>query len=146
MTHPTVTAWHELVDDFSRDNLAALLHKDCIFYSPVIFKPQPGKQTTIGYLMAAMEMFSKADDFKYVNEFIDEHGAVLEFNAEMDGIFIDGIDMITWNEDGLITEFKVFIRPLKAIDKVRETMLAQLDDMNAVDKLKIKVSRFMSRK
>jgi hypothetical protein len=144
MTHPTVTAWHELVEDFTKDKLATLLHKDCVFYSPVIFKPQPGKKTTIGYLVAAMEMFSQAEYFKYVNEFVDEHGAVLEFNAEMDGIFIDGIDMITWNDEGLITEFKVFIRPLKAIDKVRERMLAQLEGLSPLDKLKMKASKVLN--
>lgn len=90
-------------------------------------------------------MFSDAESFQYVKEIQDKNEAVLEFNSVVDGIVIDGIDMITWNEEGLITEFKVMIRPLKAIEKIREKMLEHLESLSTLDKLKMKAGKLMGR-
>lgn len=118
--------------------LDQVIDKHCVFHSPIVFKPQEGKRLTIMYLTAAFQMFKEADYFKYINEIVQDQQAMLEFNAEVDGILIDGVDIITWNEIGLITEFKVMVRPLKGIDLIKEKMLAQLGNMSTLDKLKLK--------
>lgn len=115
-----------------------MIDDNCVFYSPIVFKPQEGKRLTIMYLTAAFQMFSQAEYFKYIKEIVQGQTAMLEFNAEIDGVLLDGIDLIIWNEQGLITEFKVMVRPLKAIDLIKEKMLEQLSSMSAFDKLKLK--------
>lgn len=138
MSHPTIDQWHEAVANYDRSIIDRLLHKDCVFYSPIVFKPQKGKRLSKMYLNAAFDMFMAADRFEYVNEVMNENMAVLEFNAEIEGILIDGIDMITWDSHGLITEFKVMVRPMKAIEKIGEKMLERLNKLSTFDKLKLK--------
>lgn len=92
----------------------------------------------MAYLLSAANMF-EGTGFHYVKELVGENEAVLEFNATIDGIEIDGVDIITWNEDGKITEFKVMLRPFKAIEKVGEKMKANLESMSLWDKLKLKL-------
>jgi len=105
-----------------------MLADDATMYSPVVHTPQEGKAITYMYLAAAGEVLAN-DKFRYVNEFLSDNGAVIEFNTEIDGIHIDGIDMITWNDEGLITDFKVMVRPLKAVNKLHEMMGAMLQKM-----------------
>ncbi|MEQ6168417.1 nuclear transport factor 2 family protein [Ekhidna sp. MALMAid0563] len=131
--------WHEVVKKQDARLLKSMLDKDAVFHSPILFKPQKGRKLVMTYLLAAAKMFEDTN-FRYVKEVIHEQEAVLEFNAEIDGIHIDGVDIITANEDGFITEFKVMLRPLKAIEKVGEKMKANLDDMSLWDKLKWKLS------
>ena len=119
--------------------LKSIIAKDAVFYSPLLFKPQNGKAKVLGYLSAASKMFV-GTNFHYVKELVDKNTAVLEFNAEIDSIIIDGVDIITWNDEGLITEFKVMIRPFSAIQKVGEKMKALLEEMSLWDKIKLKVS------
>ena len=138
MSHPTIDQWHEAVSNYDRTILDRLLHKDCIFYSPIVFKPQKGKRLSKMYLNAAFDMFMAADRFEYVNEVVNDKMAVLEFNAEIDGILIDGIDMISWDVDGQIIEFKVMVRPMKAIEKIGEKMLEKLNKLSTIDKVKLK--------
>lgn len=118
--------------------LKDILTKDAVFYSPIVFKPQKGRKLVMAYLLSAAKMFD-GTGFHYVRELISENEAVLEFNATIDGIEIDGVDIITWNEDGKITEFKVMLRPFKAIEKVGEKMKANLEGMSLLDKLKLKL-------
>ena len=87
--------------------------------------------------MAAAKMF-EGNDFHYVKEVVGQHEAVLEFNAQIDGVLIDGVDIITWNDENMITEFKVMIRPFTAVQKVGERMKALLDNMSLWDKIKLK--------
>lgn len=89
--------------------------------SPVVFTPQKGREITHKYLAAAMQVFFNPK-FKYVREFKGDHSAVLEFETEIDGKYVNGVDMITWNEDGLITEFRVMLRPLQAVHLIHEEM------------------------
>lgn len=110
--------------------LAAIMHEDAVFLSPVVHTPQRGRPIVVAYLTAAGQTLGN-DTFRYVREVVGESTVVLEFETEMDGILVNGIDMITFDEEGLITEFKVMVRPLKAINKVWEMMAAQLERQKA---------------
>ena len=126
MANSPLPRWHELVEKQDISIFDEIFHDDCVFYSPLVFQPKEGKALTKQFLSAAARMFNEAEHFNYVKEVVDEKSAVLVFHSKIEGIFIEGIDMITWDEDGLITEFKVFIRPMKGIMKVAATMQKQL--------------------
>lgn len=118
--------WHEIMKTGKVDALGELLHADCVFWSPVVHTPQRGRVISHIYLAAAQQVFS--DDFHYVREVVEGNNAILEFKCTMDGIEINGVDMITAEDDQII-EFKVMIRPLKAVNKVHEKMMAMLEQM-----------------
>ena len=121
----TVKAWHEFVQSRDPARLAALLDDTVVFHSPVVHRPQAGKQLTMGYLLAAMAVLGN-DSFRYVREVIGERNAVLEFMTEIEGVEINGVDLIEWNEAGRITDFKVMVRPLKAINTLHALMAEKL--------------------
>lgn len=125
MTHPTITAWHEIASSRDVARLDALLADDAVFHSPVVHTPQAGRALVRMYLAAAFQVFFN-DSFRYVREIVGSHDAVLEFQVEIDGIQVNGIDMIRWDDDGRIVDFKVMIRPLKAIELVHRRMAAML--------------------
>lgn len=116
-----IAAWHELVRSRNAGGLDALLAADVVFHSPVVHTPQVGKAVTATYLTAAFGVFFD-DSFHYVREVIGERDAVLEFVVELDGITVNGVDMIRWGDDGRITEFKVMLRPLKAVNLIHAKM------------------------
>ncbi len=137
-----VDKWHEVMKSGgsgAKEKLDDLLHEDVIFYSPVVFTPQRGKEITKLYLSAASGVFSaektnkdtdkKNSKFKYVKEIISDNSACLEFETEMNGIYVNGIDLITWNENNKITEFKVIVRPLQAVNTLHEMMGKMLDKL-----------------
>ena len=117
----TIAQWHRLVDERDMAGVDALLADDAVFYSPVVHTPQVGKPITAKYLKAAFSVFFN-DSFRYVDETRGEDSAVLEFTVTLDGIDVNGVDMIRWNEDGLIVEFKVMLRPLKAVHLIHQKM------------------------
>lgn len=124
--HAGVAAWHAYMDGGGdpqalRDMLAA----DAVFHSPVVHTPQEGRDKVFAYLHAASHVLG-GDDFRYEREIIDGDQAMLEFATTLDGIHINGVDIIRWNGDGKISDFKVMVRPLKAINKVWEKMGAML--------------------
>ncbi len=121
MGKKAVVEWHEIVRTRDARGLGELLAEDVVFYSPVVHTPQVGKAVTAMYLKAAMHVFGN-ETFRYVREIIGESDAVLEFKTEIDGITVNGVDMMKWNADGRITEFKVMVRPLKAINLIHEQM------------------------
>jgi len=110
--------------------LSGMLHDDVVFQSPVVHTPQAGKAITMMYLGAAGQTLAN-DTFRYVRVFDCGDKAVLEFECEMDGITVNGIDMIEWDADGLITGFKVMVRPLKGMQAVHGAMKAMLEQMKA---------------
>lgn len=120
-----LAAWHKVLESRNGAGIAALLSDDVVFHSPVVHTPQLGKSITSLYLMAAMQVLGNPT-FRYVREVAGEHDAVLEFETQIDGIVVNGVDMVSWNDDGLITSFKVMVRPLKAIHLVQEKMAAML--------------------
>lgn len=125
MSSDIVQAWHEIVCHRDIVKLSELVSDDVVFHSPVVHTPQVGKAITTMYLSAAVHVFGN-DSFRYVREVVGESDAVLEFETEIDGIFVNGVDMIRWNDEGKITEFKVMIRPLKAINLIHQKMAEML--------------------
>ncbi|WP_439587586.1 nuclear transport factor 2 family protein [Hydrogenophaga sp.] len=121
----TLDLWHELVQTRNARGLQELLADDVVFHSPVVHTPQTGKAVTTQYLAAAFQVFFNAS-FRYVREVVGPRDAVLEFQVEIDGITVNGVDMIRWNDDGRIVDFKVMIRPLKAINLIHQKMAAML--------------------
>jgi hypothetical protein len=130
MSKSPVSAWHHLVQSRSSAGLDDLLADDADFLSPIVHAPQRGKAITKAYLTAAFEVFFN-DSFRYVREIVSEHDAMLEFEVEIDGILVNGVDLIKWNAVGKIVEFKVMIRPLKAVNLIHERMGAVLQRMQA---------------
>ena len=135
--------WHQHVRGELPGGLDELLHDDCVFYSPVVFTPQAGKELTKLYLTAAGNTFSEGKaaerpgapgaKFRYVREVVSGNDIVLEFETEMDGKYINGIDMMTFDDDGKITEFKVMVRPLQAVNLLHMKMMAMLESMKTAD-------------
>jgi hypothetical protein len=121
-----IPIWHRLVRERDVQGLDGLLAEDAVFYSPVVHTPQVGKAVTKKYLMAAFSVFFN-ETFRYVRELSDRRDAVLEFEVELDGIKVNGVDMIKWNEAGKITEFKVMLRPLKAVNLIHQKMAEMLN-------------------
>lgn len=123
--HP-IDLWHRLVRSHDASGLATLLADDAVFYSPVVHSPQRGKTLASGYLGAAFKVFFNPG-FRYVREIRGESDAVLEFETEIDGVLVNGVDLIKWNEAGQIVEFKVMLRPLKAVNLIHQRMAAMLE-------------------
>jgi len=126
-SHPAspLAAWHEIVRSRDPRALDALLADDVVFHSPVVHTPQAGKAITRQYLTAAFQVFFN-QTFRYVREVSGPRDAVLEFQVDIDGIAVNGVDMMKWNEAGLLVEFKVMVRPLKAINLIHQKMAAML--------------------
>lgn len=122
MTHPpALAAWHRLVQAQDAAGLRSLIADDAVFHSPVVHTPQRGKPLVIAYLSAAFQVFFH-ETFRYAREVVGEHDAVLEFEVVLDGIQVNGVDMIRWNDAGQITDFKVMLRPLKAVNLIHQKM------------------------
>jgi hypothetical protein len=125
MTPSALAAWHELVRTHDPAGLDALLADDAVFHSPVVHTPQVGKAITRQYLAAAFQVFFN-ESFRYTREVVGARDAVLEFQVDIDGVSVNGVDMIRWNDDGRIVDFKVMIRPLKAVNLIHQKMAAML--------------------
>ncbi len=122
--HP-IAVWHRLVEEQNPGGLDALLDDDAVFVSPVVHTPQRGKRLATAYLSAAFRVFYNPT-FRYVREIVGPRDAMLEFETELDGVLVNGVDIVRWNDAGRIVEFKVMIRPLKAIQVIHERMAAML--------------------
>ncbi len=126
MSAENLARWHAYMDsEGDAAALSAIIADDCVFHSPVVHTPQAGKPIVMAYLIAAAHVLGN-DSFHYVRELVDGDEMMLEFVTEIDGIAINGVDIIRWNSEGKISDFKVMVRPLKAINKVWEMMGAQL--------------------
>lgn len=121
----TLARWHQLVEARDAAGLDALLADDVVFHSPVVHTPQAGRARTLPYLAAAFAVFFNGS-FRYVREIRGERDAMLEFTVTIDDIEVNGVDIIRWNDDGHIVDFKVMLRPLKAIHLIHEHMGAML--------------------
>ncbi|MFM2187323.1 MAG: nuclear transport factor 2 family protein [Burkholderiaceae bacterium] len=128
MTADPIATWHHLVQTRNPRGLDDLLADEVVFISPVVNTPQRGKAITQLYLSAAFTVFF-GPGFRYVREIVGARDAMLEFETEMEGIRINGVDIIQWNDEGRIVEFKVMLRPLKAVQLIHERMAAMLAAM-----------------
>ena len=124
-----IEKWHKvlLADDLNL--LEDIIADDAVFSSPVVFTPLEGKEITIMYLHAAGQSFNM-DKFRYTREIHDGMNSVLEFETFIDDVSVNGVDIIKWNQDGKITDFKVMIRPFKAVQKVQQKMVEALEILN----------------
>jgi len=125
MTEHPLETWHRLVRTQDPGGLEALLADDAVFHSPVVHTPQRGKKLAFGYLSAAFKVFFNAS-FRYVREIVGPSDAMLEFETVVDGIVVNGVDLIRWNDAGQIVDFKVMLRPLKAINVIHQRMAEML--------------------
>lgn len=125
MPPAVIETWKSMLASHDPAVLDRLVADDAVFESPVVHTPQAGKAKTVLYLAAADAVLNNGR-FRYVAEWHAERSAVLEFNADLDGLVIDGVDMIWWNEDDRIVRFKVMVRPLKAIEALHARMAQEL--------------------
>ena len=121
----TLATWHRLVRTHDASGLNELLAEEAVFHSPVVHAPQRGRKLAVLYLGAAFQVFFNPS-FRYVREIVGATDAMLEFEVEIDGITVNGVDLIKWNDKGQIVEFKVMLRPLKAINLIHQKMAAML--------------------
>lgn len=128
----TLKIWHEIVETRDTSALPGLLADDAVLISPVVHTHQTGKAITQLYLTAAMGVLVN-EHFKYVRNTADEQGVIMEFETVIDGVFINGVDMVKWNDQGLITEFKVMVRPLQAVNKLHQKMGEMLQKLKPKD-------------
>ena len=138
-----VKIWHQAMKSKDASIWNELLDDNVVFHSPVVFTPQKGKKITMMYLMAATGVFGSADKetglsereqteskFHYVNEIVGETSALLEFESEIEGTYINGADLLKWNENNKLTEVKVMVRPLQAVNMLHQKMKAMLESMS----------------
>jgi ketosteroid isomerase-like protein len=125
MSSAAVREWHRLVAERNVAGLDDVLADDAVFHSPIVHTPQEGKALTKLYLTGAFHVLGSTE-FRYVREVVSGDHAVLEFVTEVDGIRVNGVDMIQWNSEGRIVDFKVMIRPLKAVHLLHQKMAEML--------------------
>lgn len=121
----TLDRWHAYIRDHDDAALWAMLHPDAVFESPVVHTPQRGREIVFKYLSSAGKLLG-GPDFAYRGAWQAAHSAVLESTSVVDGITVNGVDIITWDRDGLITHFKVMVRPLKAVTVLHARMGAMM--------------------
>lgn len=126
-----IETWHKIVETLDPSLMDTLLDEDVVFHSPVVHTPQVGKRITKLYLTAAMQVLNAPGHFTYRREIIDGRVAVLEFETLIGDVTVNGVDMIEWNEEGRIIDFKVMVRPLKAINAIHQSMGNMLESMKA---------------
>ena len=128
-THSYLKKWHEGLVSNDPKLLDEILDESCIFTSPIVFKPIVGKEMSKLYLMGAGQTFDM-DRFKYVRELVDGPDSVLEFETYIGDISVNGVDIIRWNDEGKIIDFKVMIRPLQAIGALQKKMSEALENLS----------------
>ena len=125
-THPGLAKWHAyMASGGDLTLLSAMIADDAVFHSPVVHTPQAGKAKVMAYLGAAAQVLG-GGRFVYVRELVDGNQVLLEFTDQLDGIHVNGIDLITFDDAGMIKDFKVMVRPMKAMNKLWEMMGTQL--------------------
>jgi hypothetical protein len=137
--HVCIERWHRHLHGDLVGGLDALLHEDCVFLSPIVFTPQEGREITKLYLGAAGNTLGGEDtnvgesgsSFGYTKQILQGHHAVLEFETSVEGKYVNGVDIITCDDDGMITEFRVMVRPLQAINLVHQQMKDMLEQMGS---------------
>ena len=125
----TLELWHEMFKDRDIGRLDEILAENCVFLSPIVHSPQEGRELTKFYLTGAFNVFN--DSFHYVKEVVTDEHAVLEFVCDMDGVLVNGVDIMTFDDQGKIVEFKVMVRPLKAVNLLHARMKDMLEQLSS---------------
>ncbi len=120
-----VRSWHAVVQSRDPARLDDLLADDVVFRSPAVFTPQQGKAVTTRYLASAMAVLGPS--LRYVGEWHGETSAVLEFEADLEGVYVQGVDMLAWNGEDKLVGFTVMVRPVRGLQKLVELMARELD-------------------
>ena len=121
---PAVKAWHAVAESGDPALLDGLLADDVVFRSPAVFAPQPGKDLTTRYLRSAMVVLGPS--LRYIGEWYGPSSAVLEFEAQLDGMYVHGVDMLRWNDEDRLVSFTVMVRPMRGLTKLVELKQRQL--------------------
>lgn len=142
--HGCIDRWHDHMAGRLEGGLDTILHPDVVFLSPIVFTPQEGREITKLYLTAAggtlggdsttpadADSGSSGGGFGYTKQILQGHHAMLEFETKVEGKYVNGVDIITCDDDGMIVEFKVMIRPLQAINLVHAQMKAMLERLGS---------------
>lgn len=123
--HPApLRRWHAVVKSKDPALLDELLADEVVFRSPAVFAPQEGKPLTASYLTAALTVLGPS--LRYVSQWHDDASAVLEFEADLDGVYVQGVDMLRWDGEGKLVSFTVMVRPIRGLQKLIELMALQL--------------------
>jgi hypothetical protein len=117
-------SWHAVVESRDPALLDDLLADEVEFRSPAVFAPQQGKALTTRYLGSALVVLGSS--LRYISQWHDQASAVLEFEAELDGVYVQGVDLLRWNPDGRLVSFTVMVRPMRGLQKLVELMGRQL--------------------
>jgi len=128
MTENPVEKWHRIVSMQDPSGLNDLLADDAVFYSPVAYTPQRGREVTARFLSAALRVFFNPS-FRCVQKIVGPSEGLFEFETQIDGIMVNAVDLLKWNSDGRVVEFKVMVRPLKALNLTHQRMAAMLESM-----------------
>jgi hypothetical protein len=117
------------VEEGNLDQVPELFHERATFRSPVLFKPYEGRDQVLKVLRAAEQVLGLGERFRYVHQLEDPNDrvAILEFVTEVDGKQVEGIDKLTFDEQGRIIEFKVMIRPASALQVVGAKMAEEFE-------------------
>jgi hypothetical protein len=116
--------WHAVVESKDPALLDELLADEVVFRSPAVFAPQAGKALTASYLSAALKVLGPS--LRYVSQWHDPTSAVLEFEADLEGVYVQGVDILRWNGEGRLVSFTVMVRPMRGLQKLAELMALQL--------------------
>src|SRR3954449_13162645 len=116
--------WHEALESSDPSRLRELIAEDAVFRSPAVHTPQVGRDLVAAYLAGAMVVLGP--QLTYHDEWVREHDAVLRFTTVVDDRQVEGVDLITWDDEGVIVSFTVMIRPLKALNAVVTRMAEEL--------------------
>ena len=119
-----LSRWHAVVESGNQALLDDLLADDVVFRSPAVFNPVEGKALTYSYLGAALKVLGPS--LRYVSQWHDHASAVLEFEADLDGVYVQGVDILRWNTEEKLVSFTVMVRPLRGLQKLIELMALQL--------------------
>ncbi len=125
MEHPSVVRWRKAVENKDIAALSPILAENVVLCSPVKHDTYSGQSAVITYLSGAFKAFINPS-FRYINILSGAKSASLEFNVLIDGDLVDGIEVITWSDNGKITEIKLFLRPLNVINKIHQAMNSRL--------------------
>ncbi len=117
-------SWHAVVESRDPALLGSLLADDVVFWSPAVFAPQEGKELTLRYLSGALAVLGPT--LRYVSQWQDQASAVLEFEADLEGVYVQGVDVLRWNDQGKLVSFTVMVRPMRGLQRLTELMGRQL--------------------
>ena len=119
----SLKCWHEIIASGDTRRLRSLLAPDCVFRSPVAYQPTPGADRTERVLAMAASVFQ---DFRYHRQFVSGNDVGLEFSARVGSVELKGIDLIHFDDNGLITEFEVMVRPATGLQALGQEMARRL--------------------